>query len=63
MLSKPGQGRYIGRENYGYAFERIAPREEMRRILERPVDRSAKGKVPLEDQVKKLQTELEIAND
>jgi dihydropyrimidinase len=63
ILSKPGQGRYIGRENYGYAYERIAAREEMRRIRETPVDRSKKSKLSSEEQVKSLQTELEIARD
>jgi dihydropyrimidinase len=40
VLSKPGTGRYIGRENYGFAYERIPAREAMRKIRETPVDRS-----------------------
>lgn len=42
ILSKAGQGRYIGRENYGFAYERIPARDEARRIRETPVDRSKK---------------------
>jgi dihydropyrimidinase len=28
VTSKPGSGRYIPRENYGFAYERVFPREE-----------------------------------
>lgn len=42
VLSKPGSGRYIGRENLGFAYERIIPREAMRKQRETPVDRSGK---------------------
>ena len=42
VLSKPGSGRYIGRENLGFAYERIPAREAMRRLKETPVDRSGK---------------------
>ena len=63
VLSKPGQGRYIGRENYGFAYERIPAREEMRKIRETPVDRSKKPQPKPEDTVKTLQTELDIAKD
>ena len=41
--SKPGSGRYIARENYGFSYERVIPKEEMRRIRETPVDSSGKG--------------------
>lgn len=63
ILSKAGQGRYIGRENYGFAYERIQPREEMRKLRETPVDRSKKPQVAPEEKVKSLQTELDIARD
>jgi dihydropyrimidinase len=65
VLSKPGQGRYIARENYGFAYERIPAREAMRKILERPVDRSRKPKKESteEEQIRALSTELDIARD
>jgi hypothetical protein len=64
--SKPGSGRYISRENYGFSYERVIPREAMRKIRETPVDRSGKGPsapVTMADKLKQLQTELEISQD
>ena len=43
ITSSPGSGRYIPRENYGFAYERIPLRDAQRRIKETPVDRSGKG--------------------
>ena len=64
--SKPGSGRYIARENYGFSYERVIPKEEMRKIRETPVDRSGKGPsspATMSDKLKQLQTELEISQD
>ena len=64
MLSKPGSGRYIGRENLGFAYERIPAREAMRRLKETPVDRSGKQTPQsIEEQAKQLQTDLAISQD
>lgn len=43
ITSTPGSGRYITRDNYGFAYERIPARDAQRRIKETPVDRSGKG--------------------
>jgi dihydropyrimidinase len=40
VTSKPGSGKYIPRENYGFAYERIGPREIQRKIRETPVNRT-----------------------
>jgi len=63
ILSTPGSGRFIPRENYGFAYERIGPREVQRKIRETPVDRSAQKKVSPEEAVAKLQTQLEVSQD
>jgi dihydropyrimidinase len=64
VTSQPGSGRYIGRGTYGFAYERIAPRDVQRKIKETPVDRSGKvTEATLSEKVKQLKTELEIAND
>ena len=64
ITSKPGSGRYISRDTHGFAYERIPARDAVRRLKEKPVDRSGKkGEPPLNEQVKALKTELEIARD
>jgi dihydropyrimidinase len=54
VLSTPGSGRYVTRENYGFPFERIESLDEMRRIREIPVDRSGTPEKPLDQQCKEL---------
>ena len=64
VLSKPGSGRYIARENLGFAYERIPAREAMRKLKETPVDRSGKvAPKTVEEQAKKLETDLSISQD
>jgi hypothetical protein len=54
----------VGRGTYGFAYERIAPRDVQRKIKETPVDRTGKvTEATLSEKVKQLKTELEIAND
>ena len=54
--SKPGSGKYIGRETNGFVYERIGPLDQARRVKETPVDRSGKGTdaKSLEERVKDL---------
>ena len=64
VKSTPGMGKYIGRDNLGYVYERVPALENQRRIRETPVDRSGKNEEAstLEDRIRKLTTELEISN-
>ena len=56
ILSKPGQGRYIERENFGFAYEKIPAREAVRKIRETPVNRNvSKSQETLEEKVKSLE--------
>lgn len=61
--SKPGSGKYIGRESYGFPYERIPALDQVRRIKETPVDRSGKGsdQKSLEARIKELENKLEIS--
>jgi len=65
LKSEPGAGKFVPRENYGFAYEKIPALDAQRRIRETPVDRSGKkpSQATLEEQVKKLSTELDISND
>lgn len=62
ITSTPGSGKYIARENYGFAYERIPARDAMRKLKETPVDRSSKVTLTSADRIKELLTELDISN-
>jgi hypothetical protein len=54
----------VGRENYGFPFERIGQREKQRNSRQVAVDRDSKeDSRSLEDKNHSLATDLEIAND
>jgi dihydropyrimidinase len=40
LTSTPGQGKYVAREAYGFAYERIPALDKARKLRETPVDRS-----------------------
>jgi len=67
VLSKPGSGRYVGREAHGFAYERIPARDAARRLRETPVDRTSGKKVlgsnELNEKIRALQSELEVSQD
>ena len=62
VTSTPGTGRYIQREAYGFAYDRIPAREKARSLRETPVDRSGKKTQQTQDEkINTLQTELNIS--
>ena len=63
LKSQPGSGKFVPRENYGFAYEKIPALDAMRKIRETPVDRNTKKTESLEERVKKLSSELDISND
>lgn len=63
ITSTPGSGRFITRENYGFAYERVHLRDLQRKIRETPVDRSGAKKEAPEETITKLQTKLDISQE
>ena len=62
--STPGSGRFVSRNPYGFAYERIPLRDAARKLRETPVDRTNTPTTEsMTDKIKTLQTDLDIAND
>ncbi|KAL4441392.1 hypothetical protein ABPG74_013687 [Tetrahymena malaccensis] len=61
FIPHKGQGKYIGRNAFGYPYERSKYLEQERDYSTKIIDRSVNQETP-EFQIQKLQTDLNIAN-